>query len=356
MKQPFRVGITADARGGDGRALFDFSAFDAEPGIEWEFLPPADPEIAPDVPARYDALVLPTARCYLTRRSLVDAERLTLVARLAVGFDKIDIDACTEAGVIVTVAPEAVRRPMATAAMGFLLALTLRIPQKDRLVREGRWADEVHHLGTGLVGRTLGVIGLGNIGREILRLAAPLSMHHLASDPYVDPPSIPKRLRVDLVPLEELLSRSDFVCVTCPLTPETRHLLDAVKLSLLKSSAYLINIARGPIVDEKALVQALETGQLAGAALDVFEEEPVDGSSPLVALDNVILSPHAIGRTDERFIHGSRAGAAAVLAVARGVRPPHVVNPEAFVNARLRSTLGRNRRRRAEAVSGGRLT
>lgn len=346
----FLVGVTADVLGPDGRLLFDFEALDRAPHIDWEILEPSR-ELSADAASGYDAVILATGLAHVTRETLAGANRLLLLARLGVGYDRIDVPACTDAGVCVTVAKDAVKRPMATAAIAFLLALTLKLPQKDRLVREGRWEDESDQLGVGLVGRTFGLIGLGNIGREILRLAAPFSMRHLTHDPYLGPADVPTRLRTELVGLDELLSRSDFVCVTCPLTPETRGLLDAEKLSLLKESAFLINIARGPIVDQQALAELLSAGRIAGAALDVFEQEPIEPTSPLLALDNVILSPHGIGRTDERFLHGSRAAAATVLAVARGAKPPSLVNPEVWRSARLRSKL-RARRSLSRAPAG----
>src|SRR5262249_48237363 len=146
-------------------------------------------------------------------------------------------------------------------------------------------------------GRTLGVIGLGNVGREVFDLAKPLGMRHLAHDPY--PAAAVEG--VELVGLETLLGESDFVCVCCALTPETHHLLDEARLALLQPTAYLINVARGPIVDQKALTEALTQRRIAGAGLDVFEQEPIDPDDPLLALDNVILSPHALCWTDGCF-------------------------------------------------------
>jgi phosphoglycerate dehydrogenase-like enzyme len=350
---PFRVGISPDVRGRDGRLLFDFGALDEIPGVEWEVFETESRELGPEVGARYDALVLATAIFHVDRRTLADADRLTLIARLGVGYDRIDLPACTEAGILLTVAPDAVRRPMATAAIGFLLSLTLKLQEKDRVIREDRWADEIDHLGVGLVGRTLGMVGLGNIGREVLTLAEPFSMRHIAHDPYVDPARVPKRLRTELVPLDDLLAQSDFVCVTCPLTPETRHLLDERRLGLLKPSAFLINIARGPIVDQDALVRVLTERRIAGAALDVFDPEPLPSGHPLTKLDNVMLTPHSAGRTDERFTNGARTAVAVVGAVSRGRRPPYVVDPTVLANPRLRGKL-REYRRRSRVPSGTR--
>jgi phosphoglycerate dehydrogenase-like enzyme len=327
MTTPFRVGVTPDAYAADGHLLFDFGLLDDAPNIEWELIADGNQELAAELAAQFDAIVVATSGISITRTTLKDAERLMLVARLGAGYESIDVEACTESGVIVTTAPDAVRRPMATAAIAFLLALTLKIPQKDRFTREGRWADGVSNLGVGLVGRTFGIIGLGSIGREIVRLAEPLSMRFLAFDPYVDPSTTRDGTPVQMVGIEELLTRSDMVCVTCPLTPETRRLLNHERLSLMKRSAYLINIARGAIVDQEALVSMLREGRLAGAALDVFDQEPIDPRDPLLELENVILTPHAIGWTDEIGILGGTSGSKAVLAVAGGGVPEFVINP-----------------------------
>src|SRR5262245_62720892 len=155
-------------------------------------------------------------------------------------------------------------------------------------------------MGMGLTGRTLGVFGLGNIGREVFALAAPFGMRHLAHDPYADPAGA-AAAGAELVGLEALLRESDFVCLCCALTPATRHLIDARRLALMKPTAYLVNVARGPVVDQAALTEALRQGRLQGAGLDVFEREPIDPADPLLRLDNVILAPHALCWTDECF-------------------------------------------------------
>jgi phosphoglycerate dehydrogenase-like enzyme len=249
---------------------------------------------------------------------------LRLVARLGVGVDNIDVDACTAAGVLVTVTPDSVRRPMASGAMAFVLALAHRLPEMDRHVREGGW-DRFAHVGLGLRGRTLGIVGLGNVGRELATLASGFGLELVASDPFVS-----QAAGVELRELDELLAEADFVVVTCPLTPETRHLLDARRLALMRPTAYLVNVARGPIVDGAALADALRRRAIAGAALDVFENEPPGSEDPLLALDNVILAPHAVGLTDELFRLGGESVSRAVLAVSQGRLPEFPLNPEAL--------------------------
>jgi D-3-phosphoglycerate dehydrogenase len=224
--------------------------------------------------------------------------------------------------------------------MTFVLALAHKLLVKDRLTREGRWAEKLHHMGMGVTGRTLGVVGLGNIGREVFVLARPFGMRHLGHDPYANPADLAP-LGVECVGLEALLSASDFVCVCCALTPQTRHLINAERLALMKPTAYLVNVARGPIVDQVALTAALRERRIAGAGLDVFEKEPIDPGDPLLALDNVILAPHAICWTDENFLGNGRSACASLLEVAAGRVPTHVVNRAVIDHPALREKLSR---------------
>src|SRR5262249_10333394 len=212
----------------------------------------------------------------------------------------VDVPACTTAGVLLTITPEGVRRPVAVAALTFLLALSHKLLIKDRLTRSGRWSERLDHNGQGVTGRTLGIIGLGNIGPELATLARPLGLAVIGHDPWVDAEAA-AQAGVAVLPLEEVLRRSDYVCVCCALTPETRHLLNADRIALMKPTAYLINVARGPIVDQGALYEALRDGKIPGAGLDVFEQEPVAAAVPILGLENVIRAPHALSWADECF-------------------------------------------------------
>jgi D-3-phosphoglycerate dehydrogenase len=234
----------------------------------------------------------------------------------------------------VTITPDGVRRPVATSVLAYLLALSLRMFDKDRLTRAGRWADKLDFMGTGLTGRTLGIIGLGNIGREIVRLTRPLGMRYLVFDPYLSAAD-----EIEMVDLETLLRASDFVTINCALSPETRHLLNQQRLALMKPTAYLINTARGPIVDQRALTTALAAHQLAGAALDVFEMEPIEPDDPLLALDNVILAPHAICWTDECFQGNGESACRGIVDVAAGRVPRSIVDRAALSHPRMRARL-----------------
>ena len=328
----FRVGITADVLSSSGEPIFGrevLRMLDAE-GITWEYMTQEPGGVTPAQAARYDAVCAMLTR--VTPASLARADRrLKLIARFGVGYDTIDVPACTAAGVLLTIAPDGVRRPVATSALTFVLMLAQKVLIKDRLTRTGRWGEKLDYIGTGLTGRTLGSIGLGNIGAELFRLARPLEMNGIAHDPVADP-AVAAELGVRLVNLETLFREADFLAVNCPLNEATRGLVSAHLLGMMKPSAYLINTARGPIVDEHALHDALASGRLAGAGLDVFEEEPTPASNPLLRLENVIVTPHGICFTDECMRRLAESAFRAALDVAAGRTPPYVVNSQALAN------------------------
>jgi D-3-phosphoglycerate dehydrogenase len=339
VPEPFRVGVTRDFLRPDGTLAFGdigLDLFDTAGDIAWEFLPEDLPELNPDQVRGFDGLLVLAPR--ITTRTLEGADRLTVLARFGGGYDSVDVAACTRHGVLVTITPDGVRRPVATAILTLLLALSHRLLQKDRLTRAGRWAERLDYMGTGLTGRTLGLLGLGNVGREVVGLARPFGLHIMARDPYVRSGDA-EDLGVELVDLETLLRTADFVAVCCGLTPETRQLLDSGRLALLKPTAYLINVARGPIVDQEALIEALRERRFAGAGLDVFEEEPIRPDNPLLQLENVILSPHCLCWTDECFRGIGRSACLSILEVAAGRVPLNMVNPEALDNPRLKARL-----------------
>jgi D-3-phosphoglycerate dehydrogenase len=327
---PFRVGITADVLQSNGAPIFGLEVLgllDAA-GLEWEYMDAAATEVTRADAARYDAICAMLTR--VSSASLAGADRrLKLIARFGVGYDTIDVPACTRAGVLLTIAPDGVRRPVATSALTFVLMLAQKVLIKDRLTRSGRWREKLDHIGTGLTGRTLGSIGIGNIGAELFRLAKPLEMNFIAHDPLADP-RVAAEVGARLVDLETLFREADFLAVNCPLNERTRGLVDARLIGLMKPGAYLINTARGPIVDERALYAALADGRIAGAGLDVFEEEPIAADNPLLQLDNVVVTPHGICFTDECMRRLAESAFRAALDVAAGRQPPYVVNPEAL--------------------------
>jgi phosphoglycerate dehydrogenase-like enzyme len=328
MENEFLVGLSRDLLTPEGRPAFDPAAleiFEAEPKIRYEFIPDQGPEITPEQAARYDAVVVAKPRVSAATLAGTD-RRLRVVARFGVGFDAVDLSAATRAGVIVTNTPDGVRRPVATIILTFVLALSHKLFMKDRLVRTGRWSDRTLFMGDGLTGKTIGIIGgMGSIGQDAFRLLRPLEMRMIAADPFGKPADA-AALGVGLVELDTLLKKSDFVAISVPLSPATRRLIGARELGLMKPAAYLINTARGPIVDETALYATLAAKRIAGAALDVFEEEPTPSDNPILKLDNVIVTPHSLCWTDECFRGIARSAFRSVVAVARGETPTHVVN------------------------------
>jgi phosphoglycerate dehydrogenase-like enzyme len=342
---PFRVGLGSDFLAADGSSqVAEPVAALLEPaGVECEYFGVPRAELTPDDVGDFDAAITLWQR--FTPATFDGVERLATIARWGVGYDMIDVEACTENDVLVSITTDAVRRPVAEAILTYVLVLAKRVLDKDRLVRTGRWDDKGDYLGLGLRGRVLGSIGLGNIGAELVELVRPLGLARvLVHDPYLGADAA-ARLGVELVDLESLLAESDFVCVNCPLTPETCHLVGEAELQRMKPTAFLINTARGPIVDEEALARALAAGAIAGAALDVFEREPLPADSPLVALGNVVLSPHAIAWTDELYALNGRGACENVLSVLRGEAPPHVVNKEVLERPGFRRKLAGLRER-----------
>jgi D-3-phosphoglycerate dehydrogenase len=305
--------------------------------VQWEWLPRGLREITPDHASAYDALYVNSPRVPASAVAGSDL-RLKLISRHGVGYDSVDVPAMTQAGVLVANTPNAVPRPVATIALTFILALAHRLMAKDRITRAGRWPERLDHMGTGLTGRTLGVIGAGRIGKELLRLSRPFDLKLMATDPYAETLEL-NYIGARHVSLAQVMSESDFVVITCLLNEETRGLVGARELAFMKPSAFLINVARGPIVDERALFEVLAARRIAGAGLDVFEQEPTPADNPILKLDNVIVSPHALCWTDELFGNIARTAIGAVLAVQAGRRPEFLVNPAALSHTRAKAWL-----------------
>ena len=322
----FRVALSADFRKADGSpsfAEFDLSPLQDHPDIDLFFLEP-EPEISAAQLADVDALILLTPR--VGAASLTPNGRLAVVARFGVGYDNVDLAACSAHDVAVVITPDGVR--VAVSILTLIFALAGKLFVKDRLARRGPagWAEKTVHNGVGLVGLTLGSVGMGNIGAEMFRLARPLDMRFIAHDPYADP-ALAAELGITLTDLDTVFRESDFVCVNCPLSDETHHLVNKDRLGLMKPTACLINTARGPIVDQAALTEVLQDGRIAGqAGLDVFEQEPPDADDPLLTLDNVIVTPHALCWTDQLFAGSGAADVRAVMAVMAGRAPNGIVN------------------------------
>ena len=269
--------------------------------------------------------------------------RLGIVARFGVGYDTVDVDACTEAGIAVVITPDGVRRPVAVTILTLILALAGKLFDKDRITREGPagFDKRADYMGMGLVGRTLGSIGIGNIGAEAFRVCAPLGMKFIAHDPWANP-EVVKEIGVELVDLDMVFRESDYLCVNTPLTDETHHIVNAKRMAMMKPTAYLINTSRGPTVDQTALVEALNAGTIAGAGLDVFDPEPPLPDDPILHLDNVIVTPHALCWTDQCFAGIGASDVQQVLMFKKGEVPSHLVNRDVAETVRFIERLTEN--------------
>jgi phosphoglycerate dehydrogenase-like enzyme len=293
-------------------------------------------------------------RCFYGRKGSPNEARnleigWPLLRRFGAGYEKIDVPACTAASIVLSTSNEGVRRPVAVMLLTLILAVTGKLLIKDRLARAEpeRWEERIDHMGVGLVGKTLGLIGVGNTGAETVKLAKPLDMNFIAYDPYVAP-EVATSLGIRMVSLEEVFRKSDILAVACPLTKETHHLVNKDRLALMKPTAFLVNGARGPIVDQPALVNALKSGRIAGAGLDVFEKEPIDRDDPIKQLDNVILSPHALCWTDQCFTDCFKEATDAVLRVMTGREPLGIINREVLQDQIWHSKLASYRQRFGE--------
>jgi D-3-phosphoglycerate dehydrogenase len=262
----------------------------------------------------------------VTRRVLEGLPRLRVIVRYGVGVDGIDLAAATDHGVPVVNVPDYGTDEVANHAVALLLALARKVARLDRQTRSGAW--DVFRVGpiARLAGQTVGILGCGRIGSAVARKLGGFDVRLLGCDPYVNtfPPG------VQPVAFERLLAESDHLTIHCPLTPHTRHLFDADTLAQLRPTAVLINTARGGIVDTAALVEALQHGLLAGAGLDVLEEEPIDPASPLLRMEQVIVTPHAAWFSEEGRSDLKRRAAEEAVRVLRGERPRHCVNPDAL--------------------------
>ena len=272
--------------------------------------------------------VEPTANADFMDRT---GQTLKVIARHGIGVDNVDLAAATERGIIVVNTPDAPTESTAEHAVALLLALAKQVVAGDRKLRGTANTPQSQLQGTEVRGRTLGVIGFGRIGRRVAQICGQgLQMRIIAFDPYINQ-SQAAAMDVEVVDsLEALLDQADFVSLHPALTPATEHLISKAELHRMRPTAFLINVSRGPIVDEVALIEALEAGQLAGAAMDVFDPEPPTPNNPLFRLPNVVATPHISSFTDLGRQAMSQGAVEQVLQVLRGERPPFLVNPKAW--------------------------
>lgn len=282
------------------------------------------------VATRTDVASITDGAQWLAGQALVDrCQQLLAVCSAGAGYDVIDVEACTRAGIAVCNNSGPGAEAVAEHALGLMIDLAKKITAADRALRTGPIGDRLALRGTQLLGKTLGVVGLGAIGGRLVELCAPFGMEILVFDPYVDEATARAR-GAALVGLTELVERSDFVQVTCPLTAETRGLFGGKEFAAMKPSAYFITTARGPVHDEAALYDALVSGEIAGAGLDVFHEEPPRQDNPLLRLDNLVATPHVAGITVEAARDIAVATATQWQDIFAGRMPPRLLNPEVW--------------------------
>lgn len=275
--------------------------------------------------ARCDALVVGKLRC--TEETLQKAPNLKVVAKFGVGMDRVDIPACTQRKIWVTNTPLSNYVSVAEHTLMLMLAVAKKMyPISLRLRREdpGYWCRN-HYEGMELFGKTLCIVGLGNIGRRVSELAAAFGMNIIAYDPFLPKDKVPQNVRLADT-LEEALPEADVVSIHIPGTPQTKHLIGDKEFSLMKTSAILLNLSRGFVVDEAALINALKDGKIAGAGLDVFENEPNLKGNPLLEMEQVVATPHCAGNTAEARIRSQQQTAQNIIVALQGQRPLFAVN------------------------------
>lgn len=352
----FRIAFTGDFLDAEGKPAYadmSLALLEACPFVQWRFLTELAPrpgdetyrqrlyslEITPAHIADVDGLVV--LRPWIKRSTFANgAGNLVVIGRSGAGYDKVDVDACTANDVALFNAPLALNHATASSGLLFMLALAKRLPQQERITRAGRWDLQAQVMGSELQGRTLGIVGLGHSGRELVRLVAPFAMRILAYSPHADSAQA-LALGVRLTSLEEVLREADFVSLHCRLTKETRGMIGREQLAWMRRSAYLVNVARGELIDQTALVEALRQRRIAGAALDVFAHEPLAINDPLLGLENVIVTPHWNASTTEVWQATGRAMAEGMLRAARGQLPENIVNPEVTARPGFQEKLAR---------------
>ena len=297
-----KVGISGDLLNEDNEPCFGHEALlklENRDDIEISWMDKNIQEITPEDASKFDAILLnlPTASAQSVARK--DC-KLKIISRFGVGYDSVDISAMKEKNIIVTNTPNAVRRPVAVAALTMVFALSSRLLIKNDLVRSGKWNDRTNFMGKGLTKKTLGIIGAGSIGKETIKLSQPFFNNIIAFDPFLSKKQLYDNgaLKVELI---ELAQKSDFIVILCNLNEETKGMIDKSFFSKMKQSAYIINLSRGPVINEKDLEMALKNKSILGAGLDVTTQEPLALDSQLMSYKNVILTPHSLCWTDECF-------------------------------------------------------
>lgn len=337
--QDFLVGITPDFFVEvKGHFEAEVDEVFGQAGIRWEAMPPQPNGIVTvEAADRYDAILALGIR--FTDESVAGAQRLALISRWGVGYDNINTTALTANNIALSITPSSVRRPVAEAILTYVFALTTNLPMQDKLVRSGQWREDLPVLGRNIKGRVLGSLGCGNIAQELFRMVQSLGFSRLiACDPFVDPRKL-EGLNIELVSQEELFRQSDYLCVNTFLNDSTRGLVDEHHLRLMKPTAYVINTARGPIINQRAIAKALNEGWIAGAGLDVFEVEPLPADDPIRDCPNTIFSPHGLPWTEEITHGNSIESCNNIVAVSRGEVPDSVVNRDVLTHPEFQDKI-----------------
>lgn len=342
MTREYVVGLTADGARPDGSTMFGDVGLERleQTGITWRLLPPIPPH-GPVDPAALEGVdaVLSFGHVPFSAELVRQVPRLRHVARFGAGYDGLDPVALAREGVVLTTAPAGVRTPMALTGLTMVLACSNRLLENHLLTMRGQWGTlRGERRGVGIVGRTVGIVGLGSVGTRLAEMLTALGAVVIADDR----PSAAERARAvgaEQVDLPTLAARADFVVVTAALTEESRGMIGESFLAAMRSHAYLVNIARGGLVDQQALTRALRGGRIAGAALDVFDPEPPDPDDPLLAMDNVLCTPHALSWTADFTRDVSALVMDAIISVSRGEVPATALGREALDEATWRGAV-----------------
>lgn len=271
----------------------------------------------------------------ITKKVIQSLDKCRVIARTGIGVDTIDVSAATEKGICVANVPDYCVEEVAEFAMALVFALAHKVILCNQSVRDGSWNDLTPKPKSTLKGKTVGILGFGKIGRALAQRAKCMDLRVISHDPYV-PQSVMGRYGVIGVSLDELTEKADIISIHSPLTKDNFHLFGENQFRKMKRTALLVNTSRGPIIDEKALYEALKSGRLQGAALDVLEKEPPAMNNPLLSLNNVIITPHTAWYSEESFIRLSKTPAEEVARVLRGEWPKNLVNPQVKQKVQLR--------------------
>lgn len=317
MKRPFSV-LLYESIHEDGLALLREKA-QVRIAVSW-----AEEDLVKQV-QDVDAIII-RANGAVTRRIIENAPRLKVIGRHGVGVEAIDTGAAQERGICVVNTPGSNTESVAEHCIGMMIALSKHLVQTDKALREGRWQVRYEYIGQELHGKTLGVIGLGRIGQRLAEICRRAFGMTILYHDTVHCRDAERLLTARRVSLEHLLAESDYVSLHVPLLPETRHLIGLRELGLMKPTAYLLNTSRGPVVDEKALIEALEQRTIAGAGIDVFEHEPLPEDHDFLGLENVVVTPHLAAHTDEALRNMALVVVLDVIDVLEGRKPSHLVH------------------------------